>query len=59
MSQKVSPFPSGNHKAAITRRKAGQTQYRNNTNDPQKKYRLGAVSKIQKPIQKLKRIICV
>ena len=39
--QKVTPFPD--HKAAINR--AWQTQYINNTNDPQKKDRLKTVSK--------------
>ena len=37
-SQEVSPFPAGDH----TDEKAQQTQ--NNTNDPQKKHRLGMVS---------------
>ena len=44
-SQEVRPFPAGDHKAAIYRRKSMKTQDINNTNDPQKKYRLGAVSK--------------
>ena len=39
-SLKVSPFPAGDHKAAMNRRKSMK-----NTNDPQKKYRLGTVSK--------------
>ena len=42
--QEVSPFPSGDHKAAMNRRK-GMTNTRHNINDPQKKYRLGTVSK--------------
>ena len=47
-SQEVSPFQSGDHKAQIkrTRTKAEQTQDRKNIQDPQKKYRLGTVSKI-------------
>ena len=47
-SQEVSPFPSGDHKAAKNRRKSmTNTNDINNTNDPQKKYRyrLGTVSK--------------
>ena len=43
-SQQVSPFPASDHTAAIN--KACQTQDINNTNDPQKKCRLGMVSKI-------------
>ena len=43
--QEVSPFPAGDHKAAINRRKSiGNTRHKN-TNDPQEKYRLGTVSK--------------
>ena len=42
-SQEVSPFTAGDHMAAINRRKTWQTH--NNINDPQKKYRLGMVSK--------------
>ena len=41
-NQEVSPFPAGDHKASIN---AKQTQDRTNMNDPQKKYRLGTVSK--------------
>ena len=37
-SQEVSPFPAGDHKAAINRRESM-------TNDPKKKYRLRMVSK--------------
>ena len=44
-SQEVSPFPSGDHKAAMNRRDSMKTQDINNTNDPQKNYRLGTVSK--------------
>ena len=44
-SQKVNPFPAGDHKAAMNRPKALQSQDINNTNDSQKKYRLGTVSK--------------
>ena len=44
-SQTVSPFLSGDHKAAWTDAKAWQTQDINNTNDPQKKYLLETVSK--------------
>ena len=46
--QKVSPFPAGDHKAAKNRRGSmTNTRHKklNNTNDPQKKYRLGTVSK--------------
>ena len=45
-SQEVSPFQEGENKAAMNRRVAWQTLDINNTNDPQKKYRLGTVSKI-------------
>ena len=44
-SQEVSPFPAGDHKAAMNRRKSMTITRHNNTNDPQKKYRLGTVSK--------------
>ena len=45
-NQEVSPFPAGDQNAAMDRcAKALQTQDMNNTNDPQKKYRLGTVSK--------------
>ena len=45
-SQEVSPFPAGVHKASIKRsaRKHSQKD-RNNINDPQKKHRIGTVSK--------------
>ena len=46
-SQEVSPSPTGDHKALINRR--ARTHYkkqdRNNINDPQKRLRLGTVSK--------------
>ena len=41
-SQEVSPFPAGDHKAAMNR---CQIQDINNTNDPQKKYCFETVSK--------------
>ena len=49
--QEVRPFPAGDHKAHINRRAqrhSKQTEQRQNKNlkDPQKKYRLGTVSKI-------------
>ena len=46
-SQEVSPFPAGDHKALINRRarKHNKKHNRNNINDPQKKHRLGMVSK--------------
>ena len=46
-SQKVSPSSAGEHKASINRRarKHNKKQDRNNINDPQKKHRLGTVSK--------------
>ena len=45
-SQKVSPFPAGDHKASKTDVHESITkQNRNNINDPQKKHRLGTVSK--------------
>ena len=37
-SQEVSPFPAGDHTAAMNRRKSMTTTRDNNTNDPQKKY---------------------
>ena len=45
--QEVSPFPSGDHKASINKRARTnkKNQDRNNINDPQKKHRLGMVSK--------------
>ena len=39
-SQEVSPFPSGDHKAAMNRHKSMR-----NTNDPQKEYHFGTISK--------------
>ena len=39
--QEVSPFPAGDHKVSINKR----AQDRNIINDPQKKHRLGTVSK--------------
>ena len=47
-SQEVSPFPAGDHKAHINRRAQNIANTRKNKNikDPQKKYRLGTVSKI-------------
>ena len=46
-SQEVSPFPAGDHKAHINRRAQNITNTRQDKNikDPQKKYRLGTVSK--------------
>ena len=44
--QEVSPFPAGDHKASLNRHtRKQQKQDRNNINDPQKKHRLGMVSK--------------
>ena len=47
-SQEVSPFPAGDHKAYINRRaqNIANTSQNKNIKDPQKKYRLGTVSKI-------------
>ena len=47
-SQEVSPFPAGDHKAHLNRRAQNIANTRQNKNikDPQKKYRLGTVSKI-------------
>ena len=47
-SQEVSPFPAGDHKAHINRRAQNIANTRQNKNikDPQKKYRLGTVSRI-------------
>ena len=47
-SSEVSPFPAGDHKAHIHRRAQNIANTRQNKNikDPQKKYRLGTVSKI-------------
>ena len=45
-SLEVSPFPARDHKASINRRTRKQNkQNRNNRNNPQKKHRLGTVSK--------------
>ena len=45
-SQEVSPFPAGDYKAAMNRRESmGNTRHKT-TNDQQKKYSLGTVSKI-------------
>ena len=47
-SQEVSPFPAGDHKAHINRRIHRHSKHKTEKNikDPQKKYRLGTVSKI-------------
>ena len=47
-SQEVSPFPTGDHKAQINRciQRHNKHKTEKNINDPQKKYRLGTVSKI-------------
>ena len=47
-SQEVSPFPAGDHKAHINRRIQIHSKHKTEKNikDPQKKYRLGTVSKI-------------
>ena len=44
-SQEVSPFLTGDHKAAMNRRESMRNTRHKNTNDPQKKYCLGTVSK--------------
>ena len=45
-SQEVSPFPAGDHKAAMNRRESMRsTIFHLDTNDPPKKYGLGTVSK--------------
>ena len=46
-SQEVSPSPAGDHNAPISRcaRKHNKSKNINNINDPQKKHRLGTVSK--------------
>ena len=44
-SQEVSPFPEGDHKAAMNRRESMRNTRHKNTYDPQKKYRLGTISK--------------
>ena len=48
-SQEVSPFPAGDHKAHINRRSQRHSKHKTEKKpikDPQKKYRLGTVSKI-------------
>ena len=47
-SQEVSPFPAGDHKAHINRRAQRHSKHKTEQNikDPQKKYRLGTISKI-------------
>ena len=47
-SQEVSPFPAGDHKPHINRRSQRHSKHKTEKNikDPQKKYRLGTVSKI-------------
>ena len=47
-SQEVSPFPAGDHKAHINRHAQRDSKHKPEKpiNDPQKKYRLGTVSKI-------------
>ena len=47
-SQEVSPFPAGDHKAHINRhaQEIANTRQNKNIKDPQKKFRLGTVSKI-------------
>ena len=44
-SQEVSPFPPGDQKAEMNRRESMRKTRHKNTNDPQKKYRLGTASK--------------
>ena len=44
-SQEVSPFPAGDHKAAMDRRESMRNTRRKNTNDPQNKYRQICLSK--------------
>ena len=47
-SQEVSPFPTGDHEEHFNRRTQRHSKYKTEKNikDPQKKYRLGTVSKI-------------
>ena len=47
-SQEVSPFPAGDHKAHINRRVHRHSKHKTEKHikDPQKKFRLGTVSKI-------------
>ena len=44
-SQEASPFPAGNHKAAMNRQESMTNTKHNNKKDPQKKHRLGTVCK--------------
>ena len=44
-SQKVSPFPAGDHKAEMNRRESMRNTRHKNANDTQKKYHIGTVSK--------------
>ena len=44
-SEEVSPFPTGDHKAARNRHGSLTKANTNNKKDPQKKHRLGTVSK--------------
>ena len=44
-SQEVSPFPAGDHKASTDVHERITNQDKNKKNDPQKKHRLGTVSK--------------
>ena len=44
-SQEVSPFPAGDYNAAMNRRKSMRNTRHKNTNDAQKMYCLGTVSK--------------
>ena len=45
-SQEVSPFPADDHKTAMNRRESMRNTRHKNSNDSQKKYRFGTVSKI-------------
>ena len=45
-SQEASPFPAGDHKAAMNIRDSMRNTRHKNANDPQKKYRLGTASNI-------------
>ena len=44
-SQDISPFPAGDHRAAMNRRESKKNKRHKTTNDSQKKYRIGTVSK--------------
>ena len=44
-SKEANPFPADDHKASMNRRESMTNTNINNRNDPQKKYRLGTVSK--------------